>query len=222
MSNTKAKVPADKISRDQVISIYIQTVLSEGRVPSSVFKFCNENNFSEAEFYSFFGSFEGIRKEIWNSFFNQTVNLINNESSYVGFSNREKVLTFYYTFFEILTLNRSYVLFTLQEHRDLIKNLNQLKGLRSHVKEFASDLIIQTNETQNVKFLKKSPQVLSEGVWLQTLFLMKYWMDDDSADFENTDLAIEKSVRAIFDLFDSSPLESVLDFGKFIWKEKMT
>src|SRR5690554_8041929 len=83
MSNTKAKVPADKISRDQVISIYIQTVLSEERVPSSVFKFCKENNFNEAEFYSFFGSFEGIRKEIWNSFFNQTVNLIHNESSYM-------------------------------------------------------------------------------------------------------------------------------------------
>lgn len=221
MSNTKAKAPADKVSRDQIISIYMQTVLTEERVPSSVFKFCKENNFNEAEFYSFFGSFEGIRKEIWNSFFNQTVNLIHNESSYMSFSNREKILTFYYTFFEILTLNRSYVLFALQEHRDMIRNLNQLRGLRTHVKEFASDLIEQKNETQNVKFLKKSPQVLSEGVWLQTLFLLKYWMDDDSADFENTDLAIEKSVRAIFDLFDSSPLESVLDFGKFIWKEKM-
>jgi hypothetical protein len=46
-------------------------------------------------------------------------------------------------------------------------------------------------------------------------------MDDNSAGFENTDIAIEKSVRAIFDVFDTQPLESVLDFGKFLWKEKM-
>ena len=46
-------------------------------------------------------------------------------------------------------------------------------------------------------------------------------MEDNSAGLENTDVAIEKSVRAIFDVFDTQPLESVLDFGKFLWKEKM-
>ena len=72
-----------------------------------------------------------------------------------------------------------------------------------------------------MKILKQSVTVFSEGAWIQTLFLLKYWMDDNSAGFENTDIAIEKSVRAIFDVFDTQPLESVLDFGKFLWKEKM-
>lgn len=220
-SNAKTKISSSEITRDQIISIYMETVLTEERIPSSVYKFCKENNFTEAEFYSFFGSFDGIRKEIWNAFYGQTMDLINKDASYDSFANREKVLTFYYTFFEILTLNRSYVLFALKEHRDMIQNLSQLKGLRSNIKEFASDLIQQENETKNLKVLKRSPQVFSEGAWFQTLFLLKYWMDDDSADFENTDVAIEKSVRAIFDLFDSSPFESVLDFGKFLWKEKM-
>lgn len=47
-------------------------------------------------------------------------------------------------------------------------------------------------------------------------------MEDTSSSFEKTDLVIEKSVRAVFDLFETTPLESVFDFGKFIWKEKMT
>jgi hypothetical protein len=47
-------------------------------------------------------------------------------------------------------------------------------------------------------------------------------MDDNSAKFESTDIVIEKSVNTVFDLFDSTPLESLLDFGKFMWKEKMT
>lgn len=210
-----------KISREQIISVYMESVLINERTPKSIFKFCRENKISEEEFYSFFGSFEGIQKEIWNSFYKQTIQLINADASYETFENREKVLTFYYTFFEILTLNRSYVLFVLKEHHDVMKNLSQLKGLRSSVKDFFSALILQENETKNFKALKRSPMVFSEGAWLQTLFLIKYWMEDNSAGFENTDIAIEKSVRASFDLFDNSPLESVLDFGKFLWKEKM-
>src|SRR5690554_4078928 len=210
-----------KISREQIISVYMESVLINERTPKSIFKFCRENKISEEEFYSFFGSFEGIQKEIWNLFYKQTIQLINADASYETFENREKVLTFYYTFFEILTLNRSYVLFVLKEHHDVMKNLSQLKGLRSNVKDFFSALILQENETKNFKALKRSPMVFSEGAWLQTLFLIKYWMEDNSAGFENTDIAIEKSVRASFDLFDNSPLESVLDFGKFLWKEKM-
>lgn len=220
-SETKTNNPSEKISSDKIISIYMETVLTEERFPTSVFKFCKNNNFTEAEFYSHFGSFDGIQKEIWNSFYTQTMDLIESDNAYENFENREKILTFYYTFFEILTLNRSYVLFVLREHRNMMKNLSQLKGLRSNIKEFSSSLIREDNETKNLKVLKRSPQVFSEGAWLQTLFLLKYWMDDNSAGFENTDIAIEKSVRAIFDLFDNSPLESILDFGKFLWKEKM-
>lgn len=159
--------------------------------------------------------------EIWNSFYEQTISLANDEEAFQDFSNQDKMLTFFFTFFELLTLNRSYVLFTLKEDKNVMKNLSQLKGLRKDIKHFAAQLIRENNEEKKLKVLKQSVTVFSEGAWLQTLFLLKYWMDDNSAGFENTDVAIEKSVKAIFDLFDTQPLESVLDFGKFLWKEKM-
>lgn len=31
---------------------------------------------------------------------------------------------------------------------------------------------------------------------------------------------IEKTVKATFDVLDTTPLESLLDLGKFVWKEK--
>ena len=46
-------------------------------------------------------------------------------------------------------------------------------------------------------------------------------MDDNSPNFEKTDVMIEKTVRVIFDVFETTPLESLVDFGKFLWKEKM-
>lgn len=49
---------------------------------------------------------------------------------------------------------------------------------------------------------------------------MNFWKSDDSAAFEKTDVAVEKSVNTIFDVFDNTPLENILDFGKFLYKEK--
>tara|TARA_R110002020_G_scaffold225404_1_gene435507 strand:+ start:3357 stop:4028 length:672 start_codon:yes stop_codon:yes gene_type:complete len=218
---TKKTTSKKNVSADKITAAYMEWVLTKEKAPLSVYKFCKENNFTETEFYKHFGSFNGLQIAIWNDFYEETIRLANRDEGYETYTNKEKMLTFFYTFFELLTLNRSYVLFTLREHQNVMKNLSQLKELRKKIKHFSADLIRENNEDKNLKILRQSVTVFSEGAWLQTLFLLKYWMDDNSAGFENTDIAIEKSVRAIFDVFDTQPLESVLDFGKFLWKEKM-
>jgi hypothetical protein len=196
-------------------------VLEHEKTPKSVYKFAKDNNMSEQEFYQFFGSFDSLRKDIWNTFFTMTMDVAHKNEEYAHFSNREKMLTFFYTFFELLTLNRSYVIYTLKENQHMMNKMEQLKGLRKHVKNFAKDLIMQRNEDKTNILLERSETIYSEGAWIQMLFLIKFWMDDDSAGFEKTDMAIEKSVNTIFDVFDNTPLDAVFDFGKFLWKERM-
>jgi hypothetical protein len=99
--------------------------------------------------------------------------------------------------------------------------LEQLKELRKDIKEFAKELIAEGNESKNSQILKQSEMIFSEASWVQFLFILKFWIDDNSAKFESTDIVIEKSVNTVFDLFDNTPLERVLDLGKFLWKEKM-
>lgn len=216
-TNSK-KATSAKISKEKLISLYMESVLINEKKPVSVFNFARENNFTEAEFYANFGSFDGLQMEIWNSFYHETTRLANQEEEYGFYSNKEKLLTFFYTFFEILTLNRSYVLFVLQEKKDSIKNLSQLKELRFLVKTFSKELMEKDQENES-KIQNASKRLFSEGVWVQTLILLNYWREDNSANFEKTDIAIEKSVRVIFDVFDTTALESVVDFGKFLWKE---
>ncbi|BAO55082.1 TetR family transcriptional regulator C-terminal domain-containing protein [Nonlabens marinus] len=222
VKKTTAKKATKKkeITRQDVITIYMEYVLEHEKTPKSVFKFAKDNNMTEQEFYNFFGSFDGLRKEIWNTFFTMTMDVAHKSDEYHSFSNREKMLTFFYTFFELLTLNRSYVLYTLKENQHMMSKMEQLKGLRKHVKGFAKELIQERNESKTNILLERSETIYSEGAWVQMLFLLKFWMDDDSAGFEKTDMAIEKSVNTIFDVFDNTPLDAVLDFGKFLWKER--
>ncbi len=207
---------------DEIILKYMNHVLESEKIPSSVYKFCKEEKIKEDEFYKNFNSFEVLQKSIWNKFFSNTMDVIHKDDNYESFSNREKILTLFFTFFEVLTLNRSYVLFTLNTRERNLKSLEQLKGLRKLMKAYANELLEEDNATKQLKIMKKPVEIFSEGVWVQFLFLLKFWIDDSSPGFEKTDIAIEKSVNTVFDVFDNTPLESIIDFGKFLWKEKVT
>lgn len=211
----KTKTPED------IISLYMDYVLEHDREPASVYKFCKDSSITEQEFYTAAGSFPGLRKEIWNRLFQNAHEVALKSDGFTEFSAKDKMLTLLYTFFEVLTANRSYVLFTLDKKEGPLKSLEELSGLRKHIKAFAGDLIKETNSDKTLKILKHPVVLFSEGAWVQTLFILKYWMDDSSANFEKTDVMIEKTVRVIFDVFETTPLESIVDFGKFLWKEKM-
>ena len=212
---------ATKTTAHDILSSYMEYVLEHEHEPKSIYKFCKHQNIEEAEFYSHFGSFDTLKQQVWQQFFTHTTDLLAKSNDFENATAKNKMLSFYYTFFELLTANRSYVMFTIEDKKNIMKSLQELKGLRTQIKDFAKDLIEHNNDQKALKITKHPVSVFSEGAWVQTLFILKYWMEDNSPDFEKTDVVIEKSVRVVFDVFDTTPLESIIDFGKFLWKEKM-
>lgn len=209
------------VDSQYIITEYMNYALEHEQYPKSVYKFCKQSKIKEEEFYAFYGSLDSVNKGIWNTFFSTTIDAMNGNKEFDTLSSKDKMLTFFFTFFEVLTLNRSYVLMSLSHHEIPLKNMLQLNGLRKHIKSFVKELIDIDNEEKLFRIAQNPVAVYTEGGWLQFLFLLKFWMDDDSPGFEKTDVAIEKSVQTIFDVFDNTPLSSILDFGKFLWKEKM-
>ncbi len=218
MATTK-KSTKKKVTQTDIITAYMDYVLEHGGQPMTVYKFCKDHKIEEQEFYNYFGSFKSLRQHIWVALYDSTVATLHKDKEFDNYPNKDKMLSFFYTMFGNLTANRSYILFVLQEHKMMLKNLDQLKELRHKIKAFATELIEAGNDEKTYKVTKNPVQIFSEGAWLQFLFLLKYWMDDNSPAFEKTDVAIEKSVKAIFDVFETTPLESILDFGKFLVKE---
>ena len=206
--------------KQKIFEYYTQSVLEQEKEPTSVYRFCKDLKIREDEFYNHFASLEDLRRKIFSEFFNNSLSLIEKEKGYVSKSPKEKLLSFYFTFFEVLLINRSYVLIALRGDKSSINKMAILKFLRSSFKKFAIVLIQDGNALKQSRLSQHSETVFSEGAWIQLLFLLKFWMEDSSAGFEKTDMAIEKSVRTVFDLFDTTSFDSVIDFGKFLWKEK--
>ncbi|MET2984003.1 TetR family transcriptional regulator C-terminal domain-containing protein [Aureibaculum conchae] len=209
------------ITSNQLLSFYMDYVLEHNDKPKSVYAFAKQNNFDEAQFYNFYGTFEAIEKDVFKTFFDNTLTTLNKSEEYESYESRDKLLCFYFTFFENLTANRSYVLQALSADKNKLKNISKLSELKKVFTDYVDGLEIEMLDIKEEKITKFQQKTLKESAWLQLIVTMKFWMDDTSKNFEKTDIFIEKSVNTSFDLIDTQPIKSIIDFGKFLYKEKV-
>lgn len=209
------------ITANDIITWYMDYVLEHDEKPKSVYIFTKVHNFEESLFYGHFGSFEAIEKHIFKAFYDNTIQVLEKTDSYPAFDAREKLLSFYFTFFEVLTANRSYVIYALKGEKNTLKSLSKLTELKQYFTKYIESLEIETIETKQASLDKIQQKAIQESGWIQLLVTMKFWLDDTSANFEKTDIFIEKSVNTSFDVLNIAPIKSVIDFGKFLFKEKM-
>ena len=62
---SKAKPKTEAITSEKIVADFRDYVLTEGKQPASVYKFCKDHGFKEDEFYQYFGSFDALEKSIW-------------------------------------------------------------------------------------------------------------------------------------------------------------
>lgn len=210
-----------KLSKDKLITMYMDFVLENNKTPESVYNFAKANHFDESQFYRFFGSFEALDSAVYESFFNNTTKTLKKSKEYKNYDAMNQLLSFYFTFFGNLTANRSYVSKSLQAEMTGLSKMKKLKPLRKKFLDFVDELDLGGFNLDNKQLDDIKDRVVNESYWIQMLATLKFWIDDDSADFEKTDLFIEKSIAASFELANTKPLKSVIDFGKFLFKEKI-
>jgi hypothetical protein len=210
-----------KASDEKIKAAYIETVLTQGSRPVSVYKFCLDLGIKEEEFYNLFGSFDGLENHIWKGFIDKTISRLKADKAYLGFITREKILAFYYTLLEELRANRSFVIFQLENSRKFELVPEYIKGFKTTFEDhFESVLNVAKGKGEVATrpvIDKRYPQLF----WLHLGFILLFWKQDNSAGFENTDAAIEKSVNLAFDLIGKGAVDSAIDFAKFLYQNKI-
>jgi len=211
-----------QFTKADIIDKYTDYCLMHGHKPATVYKFAKENGFEEADFYKYFASFETLERAFFVEMLNHALETLGPSPTYNDFTGVDKLSAFYFTFFEIATANRSYVLYSLKEGGSDMKNMLKLKDLRKEFTVYAQAILDKPFDIPNQRADKFQSDALREAAWLQFLSIFKFWMNDTSPGFEKTDIFIEKSVKASSDLVYNTPLKSLFDLGKFIYKEKFT
>ena len=210
-----------EIDEIHIVTKYIDTLLSSGKPPKSIYSFSKELSIEESEFYTYFSSFEHLESRIFTLFFENAMAVLEKNDDFSQYDAKNKVLSFYFTYLEILTANRSYVLLALKESGNSLQHAKKLRGLKQEFRRFTETLDIDKINIKQETLEKIQNKGIQEGFWVQFLVIVKYWMEDRSSSFEKTDLFIEKSVQASFDVLETKPAKSIIDFGKFLIKETM-
>ncbi len=205
---------------------YIDFVLTHDEKPKSVYSFTKKLKITEADFYTFYASFESIEKTIWVELLSETISEIEKQELWAQYSSRDKMLSFFYSYVELLKGNRSFVAYSLKNNKKKLGTPEILSGVKPIFENFAEEIInegLESGELADRKFLSKR---YKDALWIQYAFILNFWLDDDSAGFEKTDEAIEKGIQVTFDLFQRSPIDNLFEYGKFLaqngkLKEKM-
>jgi hypothetical protein len=214
-SKLHALIPA---SAETIEAAYCDYLLSYAKQPATIFKFCKDNGITENEFYTFFASFEALEKSIWTSYIEQTILRLESDNNYGAFSSREKILTFYFSLVELLKTNRSFVLHQLKDWKNPVMLPTFLKGFKISFNTWISNVINQGKQSGEISKRPYLDEQYHNVFWLHLVFILQFWIKDDSAGFEKTDIAIEKSVNLAFDLIGKGVLDSAIDFGKFLYQ----
>ncbi|HVW94665.1 MAG TPA: TetR family transcriptional regulator C-terminal domain-containing protein [Mucilaginibacter sp.] len=203
---------------ESIQKAYIDYVLTEGHQPKSVYIFAKKNKMSEEDFYRFFASFDAIEQNLWTGFAVRTIAEIKTQEVWNQYSAREKALSFFYSFFELLKSSRSFVVYSVKKQPKTFTTPQIFTGIKDVFETFCNDLIVEGLESNELSERKFFSNRYKDALWVQLVFVLNFWINDNSAGFEKTDEAIEKGINVTFDLFQRSPIDNLFEYGKFLAK----
>lgn len=222
MATSTAKKPSTKktkSTREKIIEKYQDFVLTHGESPKTVYAFCKELKIEEAEFYRHFANFNQISAAFWTDVFHSVKEQLSATPEWGDFMVREKLLSFYYSFFEKIKSHRSYAMATFGRKAFSLRNeMKDMQELKKEFKLWIRELVAEGKVSGEIASRSKLSDNYDAIYWYQFMFLMDFWRKDSSNSFERTDEAVEKTVNLSFDLIEKNALDSAFDFGKFIFQ----
>jgi hypothetical protein len=203
--------------RDQIIKTYLNRVLSGSMEKLTVYSLSQEIPMPEAEFYQYFASLEQLEGDILGQAIQSAYNKIQTSPEWMTYSGREKLLSFYYTLFEDLAGLRSFL--TLRSRQPLEWH-RLVHAARKPALAIFRAILAEGISSGEIKTRGIPTDRYADTWWSALRTIMRFWLHDQSARFENTDAAIEKTVHATFDLMGRNFLDSFFDLGKFVWQQR--
>lgn len=214
-------MPAKKTApkKEKLVEAYLDELMEEGKPPASVRKFCRGLGITEKAFYSHFASFESLEGNIWAAMIEDTVVVLHADHDYESYPVRQKLGAFYYTFLETALDRRSYLLLRFPGIQ-LVNPPAQLQRFQKAFDEFAKPMLAEAKESKEVASRGRLNQAYPGLMYAQFLFIIDFWLKDESDGFERSDALVEKSTALAFDLVGAQVFDSALDFVRFMAGEK--
>lgn len=209
-----------KVTAAVIKAKYIDHVVGAGDHPSDIYAFCSDIKISDVDFLKSYSDIQEVHVDVWKDFMTDTLSALADDDQFATFSGREQLLAFYYTHVEVLKQHRDFILIDRSRMKVPIPLPQFMVTYKDTFVGFAKSLIAYAMETGEVADRKFLNSQYARGVWAQLYWVVQFWIKDSSNEFELTDAAIEKAVNLSLELVKPGPLDSMIDFAKFIYQNR--
>jgi hypothetical protein len=203
------------LSKDELVEAYLSHLLEHGKSPASIYRFCKDLGIEERQFYDCAPSFKTLEGGIWKSLFEQTHQALEADDDYKEYAVRQKLAAFYFTFLEVALNQRSFISLRFPGFPQGLA-CPSLKGLREAFESYVQRLVHEGLENGEVAKRGKLSEAYSKAFFAQWVFVIDFWLKDESEQFSRTDALVDKSVALAFDAVGSQVIDSAFDMLRFL------
>lgn len=203
-------------TKQSIKQAYKELALADKMLPLSLKLVGEKAGLSLAEVRDLYPGSLDIQREIWVDYLKETLETVEKSPEFAEYLVREKMLAFYFTFFELVGEDREFL--KLFKEKLGIWNYNPefLETFKPAFLEFVEMLIAEGSGNEEIAERMVLGNQYAGWHWPQLLYLVNQWLNDETDAFAHTDQAIEKSVNLGFDIMGRNLFDSALDFLKFV------
>lgn len=201
----------------KILQAYKDLSVEEHRFPVSINVVCERAGVERPLYHKHFGGLAELQEAIWQGYFMTTINTIEGSDVYAEYMVREKLLAFYFTFFEVLGDDRDFVKLFSDQMGVWNYNPRCLSSMKPLFLAFLTELVEEGKEVEEVAERYVMGGDYPGWHWPQLLYLVNFWLRDRSEGYSRTDQAIEKSVNFGFDVMGRNVLDSAFDLARFVF-----
>jgi hypothetical protein len=204
-----------KVLKDTLIDY----VNNKRKRPHFIFRVVDHAGLVGVDFYDHYASLRELEGDVWRDLVTDTVERLHSDPIFVEYSSREKLLAFYFTLIEVLKEHEVFSRVYLKKAQ-YFPLPAYLKEFKSAYMRFIGSVLAQGKQDGEVVDRLIVSDQYDQVIWLQLMFVLKFWASDQSEDYQKTDAAIEKAVNTLYDLIGRNPVDSLFDLGKFIYQNR--
>jgi AcrR family transcriptional regulator len=202
---------ADKI-REDLVQSYINLVINAEQTGDdralNAYNIAQGAGYSEEQFYRYFSSPDQVGSHVWQHIGQQVRDTLQQSEAFAQYSAREKILAYLFTFFEVALPYRTFIQKTF--HKTALR-----QSYNSLFQAVLAD-IVQSGVAANEMRDRLSISTFYPNILLNLhMRLVRFWLNDKSENFADTDRAVEIYSRVVLDLMAYNIFDSIYDSLKF-------
>ena len=154
----------------------------------------------------------------WSTIFDKTIEICQEDVNYNGYSVREKMLAFIFTFLQSLNTEEQKFVSILMQQRLSFLNNAVLNELKNDFNNYTDSLIMEGTNSGEIQARPFIANYYQQVLWNAFLSVLYFWANDKSEQKENTDVMVEKTVHFTFDLLAPNAIDSGVDLIQNFFK----